>query len=152
MLSEVKAVDPFDQLRGEHKALLNEISDLENSIGEAGTETEMRVKRLLRLLELHQDAEDRFLLPLVASLDTGLLEGIRREHIAILRYSDSLISPIGSSDNGELIRALSSFGNKLRGHFSLEESAVFGRSPEMLSAAQMDILRIKFAARPGLVI
>lgn len=152
MHSDTDNIRPFEQLRKEHRYLLVETARLERKAG--GTEmlaesTMTDMSRILRLLELHQDAEDRFLLPLVPCLDKDLLAGIREDHIAFLRCSDELAAAAVAPTGGLLLQRLSSFGKKLEKHFMMEESALFSISAEILSPAQLDILRIKFAGRTG---
>ncbi len=108
-----------------------------------------KISAVFRFLELHQEAEERFLLPLVSRLDDGSFDGIRRQHLDFLRSSDVLLAAGPSDNSGTRASLLTVLREDLEKHFLLEEKRIFDCSAGILSPAQADILRINFASRKG---
>lgn len=146
------SLGPIERLKWEHVRLLDEIDALaiaarRPDIFPGGLPT--RVAAALEFLERHQEAEERFLLPLIPQLDGGAFKIIYEEHLGFLHLSDLLLAAGQSEDPVLLSDYLNRFRSDLKSHFSREEAAVFKKSSDILSPAQKDILRIKFASRKG---
>ena len=152
MRSDESAAQPIERLKWEHARILAEVGALAVAAGDekaASVDLSSRVAGVLKFLERHQEAEERFLLPLVPQLDGGLFRIIYEEHLSFLYLSDMLLAADESEDHELLSEYLARFKKELEAHFAREEGAVFKNSAAILSPAQKDILRINFASRKG---
>lgn len=143
-------VQPIARLKWEHLRLLDEFGKLVVSARQATENCDGigdRARTVLKFLERHQEAEERFLFPLVPGLGDKLFTGLRKDHHDFLHASDALVSFAQSGNQESLAKSLDVFRIHLETHFAKEEAAVFETSADILSPAQMDILRIKFASR-----
>ena len=141
---------PIARLKWEHVWLLDEFGSLALSANRGIDNFADFVEKMaiiMKFLERHQEAEERFLFPLVAGLGDGLFKGLRKDHLKFLLASDSLVSSLESGTQKSLAESIEEFRIHLETHFTREESAIFEISADLLSPAQMDILRIKFASR-----
>jgi hypothetical protein len=74
-------IEPIERLKWEHARILDEVGRLCHTAGNTPDEShdmESKIAAVFRFLELHQEAEERFLLPLVSCLDDGSFDGIRQ--------------------------------------------------------------------------
>ncbi len=148
-------VEPVDRLKWEHVTLLDEMDRLAVHVQERGGNRggiSDRTITILESLEHHQEAEERFLFPLVIELGERIFAELRGEHKMFSVASDTLLSLTGAGDVESLVKFLAGFRADLSAHFTREETSVFSNTSDMLSPAQMDILRIKFASRKALEI
>jgi iron-sulfur cluster repair protein YtfE (RIC family) len=146
-------IQPLDRLKWEHVRLIDGVGRLQLLAGgdEAdydGIRTEATA--VLKALEYHQEAEERFLFPLVWEHGETLLAGLRKEHLRFVMGSDNLLSLTRPGNETSLSDFLVTLRTNLKTHFAKEESGVFLEAAGSLSPAQMDILRIKFASRKGM--
>jgi len=107
---------------------------------------------MFRFLERHQDSEERFLFPLLHRLGDELFTRLRKEHVRFIHESEAVLSAIGAGDLPAASGTLGRIRAGLHSHFEGEESVVFMKSADLLSHAQMDILRINFAMRESPVL
>lgn len=135
----------------EHRNLLDRLDELIATSGQPPGGNWLQVRRkvdfAVRFMELHQESEERFLFPLVSDLGNPLLSELRQEHRDLFQASDSLVALVQLQDTKEFRRRLGIFRKELSAHFSREESGVFLNAQRILSPAQLDILKIKFATR-----
>jgi hemerythrin-like domain-containing protein len=147
---------PLAILRWEHKKLEKELEKLSLMVShDARKDAERFSDKLnltLQLLESHQEAEERFLFPLVQNIDTGLLSDLKKEHISIFSKSDIITASTSLNDLDNLRNLLLNLKSILSNHFATEESLVFPEAERSLSSAQMDVLRIKFATRRIIIV
>ena len=148
-----RPVQPFDRLKWEHVRLIDGVGKLQRLAG--GNEASHQAMYaeaadVLKALEYHQEAEERFLFPLVSEHEETLLAGLRQEHLRFVMGSDGLLALARPGSEASLAAYLVAFKMDLEAHFTREESGVFQDAIESLSPAQMDILRIKFASRKGM--
>ncbi len=144
-------IQPLDRLKWEHARLIDGVGRLQLLAG--GDEPDCdgiraEATAVLKALEYHQEAEERFLFPLVFEDGEALLAGLRDEHLEFLLGSDKLLSLASLGSTAPFAVYLSVFRTNLETHFKKEESGVF--LDAAFSPAQMDILRIKFASRKGM--
>ncbi len=81
MPSDEHSIQPIERLKWEHPRLLDEVGRLCHAASITPDEShdmENKISTVFRFLELHQEAEERFLLPLVSRLDDGSFDGIRQ--------------------------------------------------------------------------
>ena len=150
MPSSKHSFQPIERLKWEHAKIIEEVDRLcvtARDDSYHSSEMGAKITAVFKFLELHQEAEERFLLPLVSRLDDGTFDGIRREHLDFLRSSDALLAKVSLGTPGTRKDLLTVLGEDLERHFMIEEKSVFDGSAKILSRAQMDILRIKLASR-----
>ncbi len=151
MPSELPPAQPIEWLNWEHKNLLGRLDEILEAL--QGTSDlnwsllRKRVESAVDLMEMVQESEERFLFPLISGVGDALLEEMRKEHGALLRASDSLMVSVRAEEPAELIRGLTTFREEASAHSAREKTEILGKATEILSSAQMDILRIKFATR-----
>ncbi len=142
---------PIAVLRWEHKRLDNELNELAGialrPLNGNAQEFHEKLDLALRLLESHQEAEERFLFPLILSLDEEPFLNLKKEHKSIFQRSDIIASSTSLNDPQYLSHMLSVLRTNLNNHFLEEEDTVFSKAEKSLTVAQMDILKIKFATR-----
>ncbi len=146
-------VHPIERLNWEHARLLGEVDRLGLFAEAQKADIEGiggRAVKLTEALEHHQEAEERFLFPLVHGLGEELFAGLREEHLRLVQATDELSSLARSGQTGSTTRLLLLFKKNLRSHFTREEEEVLLKAAGLLSPAQLDILRIKFASRKGM--
>lgn len=158
MASNHYDIRPLDILRREHVRLLDEIDGLlidTNDHGNRNAERtavpndrKRRLSSTLRLLECHQQAEERYLFPLVYEIGEKLLADLREDHLFLLNSSDMIVSTMESGESDGLCGFLETLKDSLKSHFSIEEKSVFEYAEKVLSRVQVDILRIKLASTP----
>lgn len=146
-------IQPLDRLKWEHVRLIDGIGRLQLHADGREADREgihAEAAAVLKALEYHQEAEERFLFPLVWGHGEALLAGLRKEHLRFVMGSARLLSLTGPGRETALAVYLATLRTKLETHFTKEESGVFLEAVSSLSPAQMDILRIKFASRKGM--
>jgi Hemerythrin HHE cation binding domain len=144
---------PIDRLRWEHKLLLELFGGLTLHAGGDESAPEgigIRTEKVLKALERHQESEERFLFPLLSELGEKLFGELRKEHGRFLQLSDEILFSARSGGDGTFAALLARMKVSLETHFSLEESGVLLKAPDLLSPAQADILKIKFATRKAM--
>ncbi|HEY9167689.1 MAG TPA: hemerythrin domain-containing protein [Candidatus Kryptonia bacterium] len=142
---------PIDVLKWEHELILSRLDDLLSRASEAPCVKTFMIRsqtgRLLKLQELHQEAEERFLFPLMSEVDESLISSLRVEHASLFRSSDVIQSTATTHEIKELVPVLMSLKDELKKHFEKEESKIFENAQIILTPAKSDILKIKFATR-----
>jgi len=151
MASDLLPSQPIDILRWEHKRLDRQLDVLtriaSHSINGNADEFHDMLGFTLHLLESHQEAEERFLFPLILKLEEEPFLNLKREHQTIFHRSDIIVSSTSLNDSENLSDILFHLRSDLKDHFLKEETSVFVKAERFLSVAQMDILKIKFATR-----
>ncbi len=146
-------VHPIERLNWEHARLLGEVDRLEQFVEGQKADIEGiggRAMELTEALEHHQEAEERFLFPLVSGLGEELFAGLREEHLRLVQATDELSSLARLGQTESTAGLLLLFKKNLRSHFTREEEEVLSKAAGLLSPAQLDILKIKFASRKAL--
>ena len=148
---------PIAILRWEHERLDARLNELSLSAprlrdSEAASEFRRKLEQTLRMLDYHQETEDRFVYPLILSLDEPDFLKLKTEHESIFSRSDIIVSSTPLNDPDNLSRLIAALRSNLNDHFLDEERLVLSRAEESLTVAQLDILRIKFAARRPIVV
>lgn len=151
MPSKARPTQPIEILKWEHERLLSGIGEIQalNDHSSNGHFNKIagKVNSILLFLELHQEAEERFLFPLVPELGDTPFSGLREEHLLLLNGSDVLVSIFNSKKPDWLRHYLRTLGSTLEEHFLNEETNVYQQAEKILTPAQVDILKIKFATR-----
>lgn len=151
MTSNLPPSQPIAILRWEHKRLDEQLRELSgiasHSLNGNAEEFHRKLSLTLRLLESHQEAEERFLFPLILKLVEEPFLNLKKEHKSIFRASDIIVSSASLNDPENLSGLLSTLRFNLDNHFSDEETSVFTTAEKFLTVSQMDILKIKFATR-----
>lgn len=142
MLFRTRPTHPIEILKWEHELFLKRLQKAEDS-----PEKMHQMANILKDLEEHQEAEERFLFPLVSDHSDELSNLLRKQHMAISNASDTLLALVRDQAHEEIIRFFKIFSKQLTVHFETEKAEVFDRAMATLNEAQIDVLRIKFATR-----
>lgn len=142
MLFKTRPTHPIEILKWEHEIFLKRLQSLEH-----GIEDTQRVAGLLRDIEEHQEAEERFVFPLILDHQGELPNLLRKQHLEISNSSDKLLALVNDRAHLEIIRFLKGFSKQLIMHFETERGEIFDKVSTKLNEAQIDVLRIKFATR-----
>ncbi|MGC8595852.1 MAG: hemerythrin domain-containing protein [Candidatus Kryptoniota bacterium] len=142
MYFKTRPTHPIEILKWEHEVFLKRLQGMENS-----PEKMEQIVNVLKDLEEHQEAEERFVFPLVSDHQDDLSNLLRKQHAAILNSSDVLLALVNDGLNDEVVSFLKNFKNELIIHFETERTGILDRAMTNLNEAQIDVLRIKFATR-----
>ncbi len=145
----------MDVLTLEHAIIKKETSSLlslADLLRHDGRDFDARVAKLLRFLEYHQEAEERFLFPLLSEPADERFDELRHEHSRFLGSYDGLTDHTKGRKESDALELLTELSTELNAHFSREEADIFPKASEVLSAAQLDILKVKFASRKPFVL
>ncbi|HUI31449.1 MAG TPA: hemerythrin domain-containing protein [Candidatus Acidoferrales bacterium] len=151
MDSDLRPSHPIAILKWEHKKLEERFDKLPSIVARSlnGNTREFcdKLNLALKLLEAHQEAEERFLFPLIPRMEDFILSNLKKEHLSMLDRADIIVSSNSIDDWANLHRVILSLSTDLKSHFFSEEATVFAEAEKNLTVAQTDILKIKFATR-----
>ena len=142
MYFRARPTHPIEILQWEHEIFLRRLQKIEESPDQV-----YRMMNIIKDLEEHQEAEDRFVFPLVSDYHDGLSNLLRKQHRDISNSSDTLLALFKDQVHEEIVRFLKTFKEQLTMHFETEKIEVFDKAMATLNEAQIDVLRIKFATR-----
>lgn len=145
------SLQAIDALRAEHASILEELADLTllaKKDGDSDESLHSRTEVILELLERHQADEERYLFPLLFEPGSRLSAELRSEHSGFVGVGGELLSIIRSG--GQVAGFLDVLRMGMAAHFRREESIMLDASENVLSPAQLDILRMKLTPRKRL--
>ncbi|MFY9342396.1 MAG: hemerythrin domain-containing protein [Planctomycetota bacterium] len=153
--------DPIEVLLAEHRTILQvlDLVERENRYLDAGDALRETFWRdLLRFADefdagLHHGKEERLLFPALERAGLSATSGptalLRDEHGRAAFWRDRLQHALAARDRLRVAAAAASWVDLVRAHVLKENQILFPLARRLLSAAELERLRVAFAALPG---